>query len=770
LRLRLNRRPGPDYCDHVSKLFLRLCLNLIRQTAFMKHKAYFYRGKHLLFALLTPLLAAPPAGAQTLAVPLAAPEAGVERLDTVQVIAALQPPEDGPFLPDVEGAEIFAGKKTDNFDPNALLPKINNNNYRQVLATTPGLVLSEESTPLVSIGTRGLQPHRMQFLQVLKDGIPIHADMIGYPEAYYTPPIDAVERIAVVRGGASLLYGPQPGGTLNYIMSKPPTDTPFRIRSLNTIGSFNYYSNFSEIGGSIGQFGYYGYYNHRQTDGFRQANSQFHLNAWSGTLSWGQETTARTYLILDAYDETHGEPGGVTRQAGPDAVKWQTNPYGTSRFHDRMRISRYAVQLIHENDLGDRTFFSLRGWWNYYLRYSARQNGGGFGTRPTGPASATNQIEEQQFYTFGLEPRLRHDWEWLGQTHNFTGGMLLYNTWSPRTDSLGASPAATSGTVQNRSNRQNWYYSVFAENRFVLGNLSLTPGVRLESIWQTVDETQNAKKTAAGESLANQTEFNFVPLFGLGAQYDFTPAIAAYANVSQAYRPAVFTQAVPTAPNVFVPKDLKPSFAWNCEAGFRGQPRPWVTWDTSVFLIDFQDQIGTQTAGDNSFIVNTGRSVTYGWDTMVQLDLMGVADEFRGSPEGRSSLVDTFGSVLGYAGFTLQQGRYLAGQFTGKTPQYTPDYLLRTGVLYNWRDRVKLGLTSTFNGSAYADDNNTGQYFIPAYNVWDFTFEVNVWRENVSVIGGINNLFDNRYYSRIRNDGIDPAAPRNWYVGVQVEF
>ena len=735
----------------------------------MNHQAHFHREKAAICALLlfAPLSVA---DAQTLAVPLDAPAAGVQRLDTVQVVAALQPAEDGPFLPAVEGAQIFAGKKTDNIDPNVLLPTINNNNYRQVLATTPGLVLSEESTPLVSIGTRGLQPHRMQFLQVMKDGIPIHADMIGYPEAYYTPPIDAVDRLEVVRGGAALLYGPQPGGSINYIMEKPPTDTPFRIRSLNTIGSFNYYSNFSEIGGTVGPFGYYGYYNHRQTDGFRQANSQFNLNSWSGTLSFGQQTTARTYLIVDAYDETHGEPGGVTRKKGGNAVTWQDNPYGTTRFHDRMRISRYAVQLIHENDLSDRTFFSLRGWWNYYLRYSARQNGGGFGTRPTGSAAETNQIENQQFYTFGIEPRIRHDWDWLGQTHTLTGGMLLYNTWSPRTDSQGNSPTATSGIVQNRSNRENWYYSVFAENRFVIGNFSLTPGVRLESIWQGVDELRNTKKTAAGEKLADQTEYAFVPLFGLGAQYDFTPTVAAYANVSQAYRPAIFTQAVPTAPNVFVPDDLNPSFVWNYEVGFRGNPRRWVTWDTSFFVIDFQDQIGTQTVGDDTFIVNTGRSVTYGWDTMVQLDLMGVADEFRGTVEGRGSLVDTFGSVLGYVGFTLQQGRYIEGQFNGKTPQYTPDYLLRTGALYNWRDKVKLGLTSTFNGASYANDSNTSQYFIPAWNVWDFTFEVNVWRDNVSVIGGVNNLFDNRYFSRIRSDGIDPAAPRNWYVGVQLEF
>jgi len=573
-----------------------------------------------------------------------------------------------------------------------------------------------------------------------------------------------------VRGGAALLYGPQPGGAVNYAMEKPPTDTPFRVRSLNTIGSFNYYANFSEIGGTIGQLGYYGYYNHRQTDGFREANSQFNLNSWSGTLSWGQETAARTYLIVDAYDETHGEPGGVTLATGPNAVNWNSDPYGTSRFFDRMRISRYAVQLIHENDLSDTTFFSARAWWNYYLRYSARQNGGGFGTLPTGTAAQTNQIQEQQFYTFGFEPRIRHDWEWLGNTHTFTGGMLLFNTWSPRSDETGQTPNATTGAVNNQSNRQNWYYSVFAENRFTFGKLSLVPGVRLESIWQSVDETINTAKTAAGEALADQTEFAFVPLFALGAEYAFTPKVAAYANVSQAYRPAVFTQAVPTAPNVFVPNDLQPSFVWNYEAGFRGDPNRWITWDTSFFLIDFQNQIAENSSGGTTLIENGGRSVTYGWDSMVQCDLVGAAEALCDVSDGHTSWVDTYGSLLAYTGLTLQEGRYIQGEFEGNAPRYTPNYLLRTGVLYNWRDKVRLGLTSTFNGSSYANDNNTTQYYIPAYNVWDFTFEVNVYKDNVSVIGGINNLFDNRYYARIRSDGIDPAAPRNWYVGVQVEF
>jgi outer membrane receptor for Fe3+-dicitrate len=103
--------------------------------------------------------------------------------------------------------------------------------------------------------------------------------------------------------------------------------------------------------------------------------------------------------------------------------------------------------------------------------------------------------------------------------------MLLYNTYSPRLDAQGQSPTAMSGTVQNKSKRYTWYYSVFAENEFTLGNLSITPSVRLESIWQSVHETINKAKSQANDPLASQTTFNFVPLFGIGLEYSFTPKI-----------------------------------------------------------------------------------------------------------------------------------------------------------------------------------------------------------------------------------------------------
>ena len=568
------------------------------------------------------------------------------------------------------------------------------------------------------------------------------------------------------------MYGPQPAGAINFVMKKPPLDTPFTLESTNILGSFDMYSNFTSFGGTLGKFGYYGYYDHQQTDGFREANSDFFLNAWGGTFALDATGPVRWYLNATAYDETHGEPGGLTLEDGPNTVNYDTNRDGTSRFYDRMRVSRYAVSIINEWDISDRTLFTFRTWFDYYLRFSRRQNGGGFGTLPTGPKAQTNQIENQQFYTYGAEPRMSHNWDWLENTHTLTGGMMFYYDWSPRVDETGNSPTAMTGSTVNQSNRESVYYSLFAENLFQFGSFSITPGFRLENIWQSVRELVNKSSFQTGKPLQDETIYNFAPLFGLGLEYDFTPEVAVYANVSQAYRPPIFTQAVPTSPNIAVVGNLQESNIVNYEIGFQGEPVDWITWDTSVFLIDNSDQIGSRAVNDGpitTVIENSGRSIVYGWDIYTEVDFVGAANAAWNKDDGKS-WVDRYGSISAYTALTLQKGQFINGPNDGKTPQYLSDYVLRFGLTYNWRDRIKAAFMGNFMGSTYAADNNPASRFIPAYNVWDLTVEAKVYKDNVSVIAGVNNVFNKDYYARIRADGIDPAAPRNWYAGVKVEF
>ncbi len=180
----------------------------------------------------------------------------------------------------------------------------------------------------------------MQFTQVLKDGIPIHADQFGYPEAYYTPPLDTVDRMAFFRGGAALLYGPQPGGAINYVTNRPRTDVQLAGGTSHTFGTDDYYSTFNYLEGTSGRLGYYGYFNHRQGDGFRSANSDFELFAGNIKLVLDGSTDSRWILSLEGYEEEHGEPGGLTFENGPGRINYNANRDGASRLFDRFELKR----------------------------------------------------------------------------------------------------------------------------------------------------------------------------------------------------------------------------------------------------------------------------------------------------------------------------------------------------------------------------------------------------------------------------------------------
>jgi Fe(3+) dicitrate transport protein len=711
-----------------------------------------------------------------------AQDAVIASIPEVRVVGESESDEtiQAPYLPPVQGTRIYSGKKTSVIDLDEF-PRITNNNYRQALAKTPGLYLSEETSPLLSIGYRGLDPSRVQFMQVLKDGIPIHADQFGYPEAYYSPPLDTVDRLEFLRGGAALLYGPQPGGALNYITHQPRTDRPFSFGTTNTFGSDNYYSNFTYLDGTSGRLGYYGYYNHRESEGFREANSGFMLDAAHLKLVLDANTDSRWILSIESYEEEHGEPGGLTLESGPGAVNYNTNRNGTSRFYDVFELERSFASLAWERDFSEATRLTVTGWGGYYSRFSSRQRGGGFGTLPSGALANSTTVEHQKFYTAGLEARLRHDYELWGGKHTIAGGFQAYHTDSPREDRRGITATDHGGMLRNDSDRSIFYVPLFVENRFHFGPLSIVPGVRLENIWQGVKENVNLDKTAAGTPLADEDNHEVVPLFGLGLAYEIARKTELYGNVSQSYRPKIFTQAVPTGGTAVIPEDLEESKAVQYELGFRGTPRDWITWDVSAFLLDFDDQIGTiALPGGRNTLANVGGARHYGVEIAGELDLIGLFDSGSRSPlpvttkeaepaPVAKSFGERFGSLSLYANATFLDAEFVSGPLAGRTPRFAPDHLVRAGIIYRLRERCKVALLGTFAGETFADDANTQERFVPAYTVWDLTAEVKIYKE-ISINAGINNLFDEAYYARIANTGIDPAPGRNFYGGFSLKF
>ena len=656
------------------------------------------------------------------------------------------------FLPDVQGTKIYAGKKTTALQLSQK-PQVTNSNYRQALSQVPGLVLAEESTPLFSLGYRGLNPDRAQFMQVLKDGIPIHADMFGYPEAYYVPPLDSVEKIEVIRGGAGLMFGPQPGGALNFVTPMPAEDAPIRLESSNAFGSHDYFSTYEALTGKVGAFGYHGYFHERQSSGFRTGNSDYEVLSSSVKVTADPNDTSKLTLVFDQYNEEHGEPGGLTRaQFDRDATL-------ITRAWDRFRLERYAGSAKYENKLDDATQFEVLVYGGHYRRWSKRQNGGGFGTVPTG---TTNSISEQDFYNLGFEERLRHDYDFLDGEHSISVGTHTFMSHSPIVGQTGAQAFSESGIMDTVTVRDTWAFSPFLENLFRWGKLSVTPGVRLENIWQRINE----KLRRTGRAPDKHKGYDFEPLFGLGVVYEVAQGIEAYGNISQSYRPKLFTQTVPTGATQVINEDLQEGKGVQYDFGFRGKRHPFWNWDIDYFLMSFTNQIGTS----GNTVTNGGRAHYQGVEMFQEFDLVGAWDTFKDTHYAQK-----WGNFAPFFTMTLLDAEYSAGAFKDRAPAYTPQYNLRTGFNYRFRDRAKVSFTGTFLGDHFGDDASSANMTVPSYKVWDLTAEVNLLKNvkdifDLSLFGGINNLFDEKYFSRVTSGGIDPADGRNIYGGVKVQL
>lgn len=155
-------------------------------------------------------------------------------------------------IPEIVGTNIYAGKKNALIVLEHVQGNIANNTMRQVLAKVPGIHVWESDPSGIQIGiaARGLSPNRSWEFNVRQNGYDIAADPFGYPEAYYNPQLQAVQRIEIVRGQGALQYGPQFGGMINYILKNgTEINKPFEFETQQTIGSNGLINSFNAIGG-----------------------------------------------------------------------------------------------------------------------------------------------------------------------------------------------------------------------------------------------------------------------------------------------------------------------------------------------------------------------------------------------------------------------------------------------------------------------------------------------------------------------------------------
>lgn len=685
-------------------------------------------------------------------------EAKSKRLEEVEVTAEA---ESSLSLPDVVGTNIFAGKKTSVASVSDL-PPVPTNNFRTLLHSLPGILVSEVSNEsFSSLSYRGIgDPHESFNVMILRDGVPIQADPYGYPAAYYQPPAGQIDKLELTRGGGSLLYGPQPGAVVNFITRQPEFDTPLSFRTNQTFGEKRLYSTYNEVSGGDDSAAGMGFFHRRQFDGFRANNSDLSLNNAGVKAAFKLASATTVRMDVDIFQSDAGEPGGLALNS--DSVLgvqgFNDNRWQNTLEHDRLRIERYAPTVRLESELSADSKLEAQLYGGQYRRNSRRQDLGGAPSFGGFALGETNTIQTQEFRTIGANVKVAQKYLLCEEEQNFTGGVSLYGVDSPFRQETGDSPIANSGSVTKLLGRKSAAISAYAENQFRLGDLKVVPGVRIENIYQSIDERANS--SSSSEFFRDDSKWVTVPLFGLGVGYEVTKKTELYANISQSYKPVAYQDFVPLGPGDTISRDLDPGDAYTIEAGYRGGVGKSIDFDASLFRTDYDNQFGRV----GTELQNVGRAVYQGLELGGSVGLLSAYSELSGAE--RSKDIGDFKLNLNA---TFLDSSFVNGPQDGLTPQYAPKYLIRPGISYERPDSFRVAFLATLQDNVFGDDANKAERFIPSFEVFDLLGEI-VLADQARINFGVNNLFDEKYYSRIRGNGIDPAAPRNVYAGFTVMF
>ncbi|MBK9731862.1 MAG: TonB-dependent receptor [Chitinophagaceae bacterium] len=660
-------------------------------------------------------------------------------------------------LNDVEGTYLIAGVKNEVIELKNTELNVAQNYARSVFAKVPGVFVYEYdgSGNAVNVSTRGLDPHRSWEFNIRQNDIMINSDLYGYPANHYNPPMEAVEKVELIRGSAALQYGAQFGGMLNYKLHEADTTKPFSFHTQVSRGSYNFISTFTEAGGKAGKLSYYGFYNHRSADGYRD-NSNYYYDAWHIGLNYPLMNNLWLKAEVSHMNYLNKLPGALNDSMfyeNPKQSVRSRNYYNPNITVPGLNLTwnikgRSTVNLITSAVLGDRNSVQWLGLATTPDTFNTKI--GSYNPR---------QVDIDHFHSFSTELRFIHKYHFLRQENKFNVGYrFIHNNLHRLQQGTGTTGFDYDLTVVSDPafKRDINYVSItnglYAENLFQLTkNFSITPGLRFEMGQSDL----KGKITYISDSDLPQTiDHNYI-LAGIRGEYKINKRNNVYGGWSQAYRPMILKDIVPATSFDQIDPDLKDATGYNADLGIRGNISEWLNYDISAFAVQYNDRIGTLVEVDDTgatyfFKTNVGNSLNYGLEVFAEFSPF-VMGNF--SPWIRGFSIYTSSAYM-HARYT--KGNVVASgvntDVTGNKVETVPDWNLRSGISYRFK-YFSASLMHSYVSEVYTDPLNTEQPnasgtlgIVPSYQIWDANA---AWYyKNLNLKLNITNLADRSYFTK----------------------
>lgn len=684
----------------------------------------------------------------------------------------------------VENFGIYKGKKTEVVLLSEITANVATNNPRQVYGRVTGLNIweSDGAGLQLGIGGRGLSPNRTANFNTRQNGYDISADALGYPESYYTPPVEALDRIEIVRGAASLQYGTQFGGLLNFRFKRGPDDRKIAVTSRQTLGSWGFFGSFNSVGGTVlnNKLNYYGYFQYKRGDGYRP-NSEFDYRC--GYVSADFQASEKLSLRLDLtrMDYLAQQPGGLTDKMIAD------DPRQSVRARNWFQVDWNLAAVTLNYHFSEKTRLDVR---NFGL-LARRQSLGNLERINVADFGQNRTLIDGQFKNFGQETRLLHQYNLGTLPQTLLVGYRLYSGHSTARQGDGTNGSDADFRFINPENLENSDYefpnqnqAFFLENVFNLSTKwSLTPGLRYERI-VTRSEGYYTQRVldAAGNVIVqrkipdSQERMRDFIIGGIGATFKPRETAELYANISQNYRAINFTDLRIVNPNFVVDSNLQDERGFTADLGIRGSKPGFFTYEVTAFYIAYNGKIGQVLRADQPPLYNDYRFRSNISDARnIGLEAFGEVNLLHffslKNPQTRLTL---------FLNAAVVDARYVNtddASVRNKKVEMAPPLMLRSGLSFQngaWRAAFQYAyIGKHFSDATNAERTATAvEGAIPAYGVADLSVSY-AWRW-LTLEASCNNLFDTAYFTRRAESypgpGIIPSDGRGVYMTLGLKF
>lgn len=694
----------------------------------------------------------------------------VFRMNQIQIVAY---PEGFVIGEEFRKDLLVVGKKVDHI-------KIGKSDFspteragRQFFARVAGLFVydMDGSGNQMNISTRGLDPHRSWEFNVRKDGVMTNTDMYGYPASHYNIPLEAVDNVQLVRGTGSIQYGAQFGGMINYVTKAPSADKKIAYSMMQSYGSFNAWSTFHRLHGTVGKWSYSAWLQRKGTQGYRD-------NAKS---SGGAEEVAIWYKPNEKWelkmDWTRSSylaqiPGQLT-----DSL-FQIDPTLSSRSRNYYSPTIYIPSVSLSYRMNNKWKFSgttsyLFGQRNSVMFDKAANVVDVIDT--LAQQYANRQVDRDFYQSFTTEWKAIYTTEkWRKGMNVVFGAQYINNDLHRQQQGKGSTGSdydltLVNGVYGRDMNFKSQNIALFVEEAWRLTKrVTWTVGARYE----------NGESNMSGrisyldnEKVPVSIQHRF-PLVASGFSYRPSNKSEWYGGWSQSYRPVIFKDIIPASVYEYTNPDLKDAKGYNAELGYRCN---WENWqlEFTAFELMYRNRLGILAETDSSgqlylYRTNIGDSRTRGLEFFTQ---------YSTSLNSRMQLVAMVSGAFMDARYVKANVRSGGENINidGNFVESTPPWIVRSSVEVK-SEKFGVKALYSFVDKSYADALNTEKPnasasagIVPAYQLVDVS--THYWIKNLLKIqASVSNVLNEQYFTKrpqfYPGPGIWPSDGRTFSVAV----